>query len=818
MDRNTNLFNIFYLYITKVNMSFIQAYHDKELNKYGLLKENKLPLFDNESYNNILITRDRIYHFQTQDIKKTISLKIFLKKWKAFKDVLTTLFTHLGIFSGSYLILNIDTISQEYNTLLSILFWISIIISMDIWKSLIIHEKKEIYESRESEPLEQDLILLMQNELNFSRYEFKSPIKNIDTEIFELLAQCSNDKEIDIYRILIELSKKREVQEYLSLLEISTDLITNNLDLNEVNFPEYKLSVLRSLFIYSLEEELMRNKTNVNYISFFIALYRVFPTLQNIFNKEDIYIEELRNAYIYFYELKEYQSQCTNKRSRTNIPLISSKDYFIKYHNIYDKKNYLLAHPKIISEILSRIKSGVSTNFVLLGESGVGKTGIIKGLTQTLSANNNYICLLINHEMKYPKTKFKEYLKSLDPLKRYIFFLEDIKFLIENEDIYLTIKEIQDTKKIFFVITGNNVDYLILQEKIPNIEVDFNEIEIPVINEESTKKILINEIAINFTNVKISSKTIDLLVEYSGKYSTVRRHPDSAISLLYEIYNWGEKPQSIDKNLVYKYMSVKTGLSIKDLSDMSKTITTIKDLEKKLNEEVYGQEEAISSLLQSFDINNPKILLLIGQEGSGRKFLLEKFAFIQNKTLLPINTKKLNKKNTKDVMYYYEINNETSQSLIESVIQIASEQNIHLFIISNVGEKEINDYILHNEILWEETNNFVIIENRQKIGISFFPLISSIIVFKPVTPEILEKIALNFLSDIAHTTAQKNILLTWDNNFPQRLIASLGVNNLNINNLHTLFNTNISPKIMSLLYKHSNSIKKIHLDETWLNI
>lgn len=319
-----------------------------------------------------------------------------------------------------------------------------------------------------------------------------------------------------------------------------------------------------------------------------------------------------------------------------------------------------------IIQILSRRKKN---NPCLIGEAGVGKTvvveglakRIVKGLVPNSLKNKQIISLdiaLILSGTKY-RGDFEERLKNIllkaTNTNNIIIYIDEIHNIVgtgaaEGAIDAANILKPKITRGEIQLIGSTTIDeYTKHIEKDPALERRFQPIIVCEPTKKQTIKILngIKSKYEKFHNLKITSNAIKTATELAIRYIPERCLPDKAIDIIDEaasrknlIFESIQKKQD-KKNLklklnakdILEIVSCWTNIPLKQLNKNEMEMLNM--LEEKLNKQIFGQEEAVSSLVNAIKRNktgtsseNSPVgtFLFVGPTGVGKTALCKVLA------------------------------------------------------------------------------------------------------------------------------------------------------------------------------------------------
>ncbi|WP_320034884.1 ATP-dependent Clp protease ATP-binding subunit ClpA [Halarcobacter sp.] len=282
-----------------------------------------------------------------------------------------------------------------------------------------------------------------------------------------------------------------------------------------------------------------------------------------------------------------------------------------------------------VVQILSRRKKN---NPILVGEPGVGKTAIAEGLALEI-ANKRVPEFLENAKVysldmgsmlagtKYRgdfEKKLKALLKEIVKIPNAILFIDEIHTIVgagsvsgSSMDASNILKPMLANGKLRCIGATTFSEFRNDFAKDKALSRRFAKVDINEPSLEDTVTILegIKSKYEEFHNVKYSKSAIEMAVELSKKYISDRFLPDSAIDVIDEV--------GASKKIEYSTVNKKNiSITQKDIEDTvakmahipSKAttrsdISLLKNLEKRMQKRVFGQDGAISRIVQSIKRN-----------------------------------------------------------------------------------------------------------------------------------------------------------------------------------------------------------------------
>ena len=286
-----------------------------------------------------------------------------------------------------------------------------------------------------------------------------------------------------------------------------------------------------------------------------------------------------------------------------------------------------------VIEILSRRKKN---NPILVGEPGVGKTAIAEGLALEI-ANERVPEFLLKAKVfsldmgsliagtKYRgdfEKKLKSLLKEVVKIPNAILFIDEIHTIVGAGSVG---GSAMDASNILKPMLANGKLRCIGATTFSEFRNDFSkdkalsrrfakvDVNEPSIEDSITILEGLKSKYEEYHGVKYSKSAITSAVELSKKYITDRFLPDCAIDVIDEvgaskkILLASELKTKSEKNITITHKDVETTIAkmahIPEKSATKSDLTLLKSLEKNMQKRVFGQDKAISLIVQSIKRN-----------------------------------------------------------------------------------------------------------------------------------------------------------------------------------------------------------------------
>lgn len=281
-----------------------------------------------------------------------------------------------------------------------------------------------------------------------------------------------------------------------------------------------------------------------------------------------------------------------------------------------------------VIQILSRRKKN---NPILVGEPGVGKTAIAESLALEISKDDipdtlkdakifslDLGSLLAGTKYRGDfEKKLKALLKEIGEVKNAILFIDEIHTIVgagsvggSAMDASNILKPMLSNGKLRCIGATTFAEFRNDFSKDKALSRRFAKVDINEPSIEDTVTILegLKSKYEEFHNVKYSKASVELAVELSKKYINDRFLPDSAIDVIDEVgslkkieANNSKKAITVTKEDIENVVAKMAHIPPK--SATKSDITLLKSLEKNMQKRVFGQDDAIATIVKSIKRN-----------------------------------------------------------------------------------------------------------------------------------------------------------------------------------------------------------------------
>ena len=312
----------------------------------------------------------------------------------------------------------------------------------------------------------------------------------------------------------------------------------------------------------------------------------------------------------------------------------------------------LIGRSTELNDIVNVLAKRYKSNVLMVGDPGVGKTAIAEGLAQQI-VDGNVPAFLKDHELyslevgsllagsKYRgdfEEKIKQVLDALNTKKKTILFIDEAHTMkgsgstsSGSVDFANMIKPAITKGTLKLIASTTWEEYYESFEKDRALMRRFYRVGVDEPSQESTVRILsgLSSRLNDFHDVQITPEAIAASVDCSNRYIHDRKNPDKSIDLLDAACAkqrvLENKQALITKELIHEQVERMTGVPADKLSDDFGD--RVQNLERNVKDKLYGQDDAVSKVLEriyvSFaGINNEHrpigSFLFLGPTGTGK--------------------------------------------------------------------------------------------------------------------------------------------------------------------------------------------------------
>ena len=536
----------------------------------------------------------------------------------------------------------------------------------------------------------------------------------------------------------------------------------------------------------------------------------------------------------------EFQDAETDRE--TDEPAAKRRDSFWRQYAVclneaLQDVNPLIGRRDELERTMQILCRREKNNPLHIGEPGVGKTAITYGLARLLERGDvpeplkgarifslDLGSLLAGTQYRGDfEKRFKRVMDSLSRQEKPIIYMDEIHTIVGagavnggNFDISNMLKPYLAAGHIRFIGATTYEEYKKHFERSKSLVRRFQNVEISEPDVQDTLRILegLREKYEDFHNVVYGEGVLEYAAEMSAKYIRERCLPDKAIDLIDEAGAWCRmhsreaEATTVDKNLIDDILS-KTCHIPKQTVERDET-EALATLEERMLRQVYGQEEAVSQVVNAVKFSRAGLLeegkplaslLFVGPTGVGKTEIAKSLARELGISLIRFDMSEYEekhavakfigapagyvgyeeggllteeiRKNPHAVLLLDEIE-KAHPDIYNLLLQImdyatltdnqgrkADFRNVIIIMTSNAGASRIGKPGIGFQ--GEDVKADVILEEVKRIfQPEFRNRLSRIVVFNGMTEKMAEQIADKKLSELQQLLARKNVVLTAD--------------------------------------------------------
>ena len=345
-----------------------------------------------------------------------------------------------------------------------------------------------------------------------------------------------------------------------------------------------------------------------------------------------------------------------------------------------DRLEPMIGRSDELAEMITVLARKFKANVLMVGDPGVGKTAIVDGLAQEITAGR-VPEFLKDHEVwgleigsllagsKYRgefEEKFKQVIAALESKKKCILFVDEAHTMKgagsstqSSLDFANMLKPAITKGNLKVVASTTWEEYYESFEKDRALMRRFHRVSIDEPTAGTTEQILIglSPRLEQFHDVLIDTEAITAAVELSGRYIHDRKNPDKSIDLLdgacarERVKDLGTV--TVTRDMIMAQLSHVAGVPIDRLQN--ERSAKIVELESNIKQKLYGQDDAVNSVLDRVYINFSGIgnarkpmasFLFLGPTGTGKTELARLLAENLDMKLLKYDMSEYQEKHT----------------------------------------------------------------------------------------------------------------------------------------------------------------------------
>jgi len=431
----------------------------------------------------------------------------------------------------------------------------------------------------------------------------------------------------------------QELDNYLGGL---TAVVTNN------NTPPKKTNALERVFNRALTQVLFTGRRTISTLDLYLAMMSENNSHAHYFLLK-YGVKKAEFAEFYQTNYKQSDVKLTNQQATeiltehcTNLTELAQQD----------RLEPMIGRSAELDEMITVLARKFKANVLMVGDPGVGKTAIVEGLAQEISAGR-VPEFLKGHELwslevgsllagsKYRgefEEKFKAVITALETKKNCILFVDEAHTMKgagassqSSLDMANMLKPSITKGSLKVVASTTWEEYYESFEKDRALMRRFHRVSIDEPNDATTEQILIglSPRLETFHNVLIDTAAITAAVHLSARYIHDRKNPDKSIDLLdgacakERVKDAGNV--TVNKEMIMAQLSRVTGVPLDRLEN--ERSTKIVELESNIKQKLYGQDAAVDRVLERVYINFSGIgnakrpiasFLFLGPTGTGK--------------------------------------------------------------------------------------------------------------------------------------------------------------------------------------------------------
>lgn len=293
----------------------------------------------------------------------------------------------------------------------------------------------------------------------------------------------------------------------------------------------------------------------------------------------------------------------------------------------------IIGFEQITRSVIEVLARKDRANVLIVGETGVGKTSLIKSIIQLLKNNKMPASLskiqpyeldvvALSQGVSYKgeiEDRFKDVVKSLQINTQPLLVIENFHRIEDERSVYAgllpMIKKMLSKNQIQFICTTTIDGYTKDVENDKELIAYFEKISVDEPSEELAVEILRSkcEIYEGFHNIPINEDVPNEIVRLAKRYMPDRNLPSSALDLLdrsmasvkidnelakiLESDDLVEKNERLDKNTIREVVSRMTGIPMGDIQSQERE--KLSNAEEILHKRVVGQNHAVKCILDA---------------------------------------------------------------------------------------------------------------------------------------------------------------------------------------------------------------------------
>ena len=360
--------------------------------------------------------------------------------------------------------------------------------------------------------------------------------------------------------------------------------------------------------------------------------------------------EKIEELYLEEEEVKKYNPKNHNYLALPNIAENITK---MAENGEIDP---VVGRDKELAKIIAILSKRTKNNPVILGEPGVGKTALVEKLALEI-VNGNVpdnlkdkiiYSLSVNSLLAGTRyrgdfeAKMKKMLEELEHSNDVILFIDEIHMIFkagsgESTDITLgnVLKPHLARGKMRVIGATTYSEYKATIEQDGALDRRFDVVKVNELSDEEVYEVLleIRETYEKFHGSHISDEMLKEAIRLSRKFIPEKHMPDKVIDLMDEALATAKLSfkAEVTKEILASVISSSRNVDIQTILGEDKKLET---LQEKLNENVFGQKEAISKIVCDISLSkmniiktsSPASIMLLGESGVGKTYIAKMIA------------------------------------------------------------------------------------------------------------------------------------------------------------------------------------------------
>jgi len=462
-------------------------------------------------------------------------------------------------------------------------------------------------------------------------------------------ARANNHEYITTEHIFVYLLKDESIINLLTQMQMDTDLLTNQLkDYILKNTPQYPEEMVNEdpletvTLTHTIEQMIshssLSGKTESTIEDMFVYIlkdesaYCTYLLHQQGLERIDI-LEEISHGESSSNEDDEFEEiefkELNKKKLKDETPLEQNSVELVAIA-IDGKIDPVINRQKEINRVIEILARRKKNNPILLGETGVGKTAIAEGLA--LAIANQEVPEFLQDAKVYSldmgsmlagtkyrgdfEKKLKAVLKEVSKKKNAVLFIDEIHTVVgagavggSTMDASNILKPMLSSGKLRVIGATTYEEYRNDFGKDKAFSRRFAKVEV---NEPSIEDCIVilhglKDKYEEFHGVTYSDDSLRLAAELSKKFINDRFLPDSAIDVIDEVGATIKLEKKSKKNIKITAKDVEKTISsiaqIPPKTATSSDLSLLKKLQTNLQKRVFGQDEAIETIVKAIKIN-----------------------------------------------------------------------------------------------------------------------------------------------------------------------------------------------------------------------